>query len=226
MLEKFHIILLSETHFSERIKCPDGFVYIGRSEIIKSKKPRGGVAVFKRNDCSFDIEVVCNSFRDCVICQIKDTNFIFASIYIPPSNSVYYSDIYWENLDFIYNKFKASHLIVIDDMNARIGTVKYNNRLFSHNKNPDEIVNINGSRLIRWVNEKEHFVIVNGLIFNDKLFDTDFTYYRGNVRSQNDLVFSNNIDVIESMKILGKQIYSDHCRFFNHFAFCIIEYSE
>ena len=57
-LKKFDIVLLNETHFNERIKCPEGFVFEGRSEKIHSKSPRGGVAVYRNTQCSLNIGMI------------------------------------------------------------------------------------------------------------------------------------------------------------------------
>ena len=43
LINQYDILILSETHFSQRIKCPDDFTFICRSEQVLSKKPRGGV---------------------------------------------------------------------------------------------------------------------------------------------------------------------------------------
>ena len=45
---------------------------------------------------------------------------------------------------------------------------------------------------------------------NNKIFDTDFTFFRGKLRSQNDTCLSNNIDMIDTFSILDKNVYSDH----------------
>ena len=48
MFEEYDVVVVTETHFSDRIKCPDDFMLIGRSKKIASKKPRGGVAIYKK----------------------------------------------------------------------------------------------------------------------------------------------------------------------------------
>ena len=37
------IVIICETHFGIRTKCPEGFILIGRSNVIKSKKKHGVV---------------------------------------------------------------------------------------------------------------------------------------------------------------------------------------
>ena len=133
--------MLNETHFNERIKCPDGFVYEGRSEKIESKNPRGGVAVFRNRRCSLNIEMICNTLRDCVIFQVKNSNMVIAAQYIPPSNSVYYNEIYMENLKLLHNKYKSKKFLLLGDLNARIGDISYENPTIMHCKNSDTAVN-------------------------------------------------------------------------------------
>ena len=41
-------VIINETHLNIRDKCPDEFIFIGRSKPIESLTPRGCVAVFQR----------------------------------------------------------------------------------------------------------------------------------------------------------------------------------
>ena len=45
----------------------------------------------------------------------------------------------------------------------------------------------------------------------NKFRDSKFTFYRGNLRSQNDLLLSNVPGRVVTFKTLGKTVYSDHC---------------
>ena len=45
IFQSYDIIIISETHFGVRLRCPEDFICIDRSEPIASKQPRGGVAV-------------------------------------------------------------------------------------------------------------------------------------------------------------------------------------
>ena len=53
IVKKYDILIIIESKFGERIVCPNGFIYVGRSKKIESKSPRGGVAVFKNNESFF-----------------------------------------------------------------------------------------------------------------------------------------------------------------------------
>ena len=81
----YDVIIIVETHFGTRLKCPENFVCIGRSDPIPSKRPRGGVAVFKRFTYPYQLEII-SKFRDCIVIQVKNTDLIIAAIYITPSS--------------------------------------------------------------------------------------------------------------------------------------------
>ena len=204
LFEHFDIIILQETHFGKRIKCPEGFLFIARSQTVVSKVPRGGVAVFKNMACHFEIETICSELRDCVILRVKSSNLIIAAPYITPTNSVYYDDIYFSNLELIIRRFNY-HLIVTGDMNARVGTPRYDDLIFKYTKNPDVIVN--STKILDLINRWKDMIILNGLVYNDKVLDSQFTCYRGKLRSQNDLMLSNKLEEIKEFQIMEKYIY-------------------
>ena len=157
-MKTFDIVVLNETHFNERVKCPDGFIFEGRSTKVDSKVPRGGTAIYKNKQSPLCIEIVCNTLRDCVIAEVKNSGIVIVAQYIPPSNSVYYDDIYFENMDLIYKKFSRKRLLVLGDLNARIGDVTYIDQLIKHTKNPDSIINSNGRNLMKWMNQRQDMI--------------------------------------------------------------------
>lgn len=173
-LKSFDILFLNETHFNERIKCPDGFIFEGRSEKVESKFPRGGVAVYRNERCPLRIEILCSTMRDCIIIEVKNTGIVIAGQYIPPSNSVYYSNIYMDNLELMHAKFNKKRFLLLGDMNARVGDVQYENPTITHSKNPDNTVNNSGRKLLKWINQRQDMVMLNGL-WN---FDSNYTFYR------------------------------------------------
>ena len=173
-MKKIDIVLINETHFNERIKCPDGFVFEGRSVKVESKTPRGGVAMFRNKQCSMNIEIICNSMRDCLVFEVKNSNMIVAEQYIPPSNSIYFDGIYMENLKLLYDKFKIKNLLLIGDLNARVGDVSYSDTTIRHCKNPDDVVNSNGRQLLKWMEGREDMFLLNGLRYENKQFDSNY----------------------------------------------------
>ena len=207
MLKDFDLLSVCETHLGIRSKCPDGFTLVGRSKEIKSKSPRGGVAVYRNNTCSINIELFYDGFKDCVICKIMNTDVLLISIYIPPSNSIYYDESYFENLDLIYNTFRSHSIIILGDLNSRCGTPIQSKRTYANN--PDTVINSNGSKLNRWLCGKELYIL-NGYKTDTKQFASNFTFFRGKSRSQNDLILSNAIDMVNSLDILERECYSDH----------------
>ena len=82
-LNSFDIVCICETHFGVRSKALVNFTLISRSKKIESKSPRGGVALYKNNSCSIDVEIIYYGFRDCVVCRIKNTDVILVAMYIP-----------------------------------------------------------------------------------------------------------------------------------------------
>ena len=152
--------------------------------------------------------MIYDGLLDCVVCRIKNTDVILVALYIAPSNSVYFDEKYFTNLELIYSMFHSYQLLLLGDFNCRIGTPQ-NNININYIPNPDATINANGSRLKRWISGKE-ILILNGYNCNSKSFDSNFTFFRGTSRSQNDLVVSNAVGIVDSLSILDKQIYSDH----------------
>ena len=62
ILLKFDLVIINETHFGVRSKCPENFTLIGRSKKVISKLPRGGVAIYRSPSCPLDIELIYDGF--------------------------------------------------------------------------------------------------------------------------------------------------------------------
>ena len=106
--------------------------------MVESKKPRGGVVIYKKKSTQIQIDIICNEFRDCVVVQIRNTNMVLACMYIPPENSKYYDDIYFDNLQMLLNHFNDRYLLIAGDLNSRFGN------LISQSQNPDKTTNKHG----------------------------------------------------------------------------------
>ena len=87
-------------------------------------------------------------------------------------------------------------------MNSRCGTP-------THHTYPDRTVNTYGRKLLLLCQEND-LVFINGLIYGNKLFDTNFRYLRGTSKSQNDWPITNSVDTIDSFYIITKLKFSDH----------------
>ena len=53
--------------------------------------------------------------------------------------------------------------------------------------------------------------VVNGAITGGNVFDSEFTFFSGNRKSQNDWCLTSDLNSITDFRILPKCIYSDHC---------------
>ena len=91
VIQNSDILVITETHFNVRTKCPTNFVLLDRSPPTESKKPRGGVAIYKKIHCALQITTLLK-LPDCIICEIKNTNIILIALYIPPSNSPFFNE--------------------------------------------------------------------------------------------------------------------------------------
>ena len=116
-----------------------------------------------------------------------------------------------KKLQMLMNHFHDRQLLILGDLNSRFGDTKNSKKDFTYHKNPDITINKHGRTLNNILVENPDFVILNGLLNKNISFDSNFTFYRGNVCSQVDAVISNATDNINCMNILKKQIYSDHC---------------
>ena len=140
-------------------------------------------------------------------------------MYVPPNNSIYYSNDYFNNIRIIFDTFgnNSYSLYFVGDLNTRIFN-NYPRKGFIYKANPDTSVNQNGRLLINILEGCSQMVVVNGLIKGNISCDSNFTFYRGNTRSQNDFCITNNTDSIQSFNT-GCPIKNDlslkACHFFN-----------
>ena len=135
--------------------------------------------------------------------------FIAQSIapHITPSNSSYKRAEIFPCIQTIVQSFRHYRIFLIGDLNSRCGNVTIHP--YSYVQNPEPIANPYGENLMRLCNDNG-LVLVNGLKYGQKTFDSCFTFYRGKVKSQNDWCASNYPESIESFSILPKPITSDH----------------
>lgn len=115
----------------------------------------------------------------------------------------------FNNLDLMLNHFKDRHVFIMGDMNSRVGTPIHEQ--FEYNTNPDTIINPNGRTLLKMLERYKRLNIVNGVVYNNRTFETKHTFYRGDVQSQNDICITNCMDDLKEMRILSKMTESDHC---------------
>ena len=120
---------------------------------------------------------------------------------------------YFKNFELLLEYFNNNnkHLIITGDLNSRVGILDEITTRFNYIANPDTNVNLNGKNLLGICSADFNFVMRNGFSNDIKTFDSKFTFYWGNVRSEVDFAISNKVDDINSFIIMDKYIYSDHC---------------
>ena len=205
------IIAISETHFNIRSKCPKGFFMVGRSKIIKSLKPRGGVAIYKNQNSQIKIKSINIDFTDCVVIELVDTSIVIIALYIPPHNTLYYKDEYFSNIRIMLDTLgKTRKIYIVGDLNSRINN-NFPKRGYEYTQNPDSTVNQNGRILINILKEYENLIVVNGFVSENNTYDSNYTFYRKNWMSQNDICITNDINNVSNFIIAPKPLQSDHC---------------
>ena len=86
---------------------------------------------------------------------------------------------------------------MLGDWNSRVGDISYTDPRITHYRNPDDTVNSNGRQILKWIEQNQDMLLMNGLKYEDKHFDSDYSFYRGRLMSQNDIAFSNDIKSIQ-----------------------------
>ena len=184
---------------------------VGRSQPRESKKLRGGVAIYKKSDSTLNLKVICDSLYDMVIVEIEDTSSVIAAVYIPPNNTVYYADIYFENLRLIIDTFiEAKDLYIFGDLNSRLGNA-FPNQGFTYRINPADYCNQNGKYLINILKEYKGIIVINGILYKNRTMDSKYSLIRSSGSSQIDLAICNNVERVHSFEINDKLPHSDHC---------------
>ena len=122
LIKDINILIIVETHFNIRQKCPENFYLVGRSKMIPSEKPRGGIALYKNFNCRLKLHVIEDNLPDCIIVEICESSIILVGLYIPPNNSAFFCDEYFHSLQAtLENYCKYRDVVVIGDLNSRIG---------------------------------------------------------------------------------------------------------
>ena len=211
LITSYDFLVITETHLNILSKCPEDFMLLARSKPIESATPRGGVAVYKNISSEFDVVVISqHDFKDCIIFKITPIEVICIAMYIPPSNTKFFTAEYMENLQLLLSNFKDIPTCLIGDMNARLGQPPQLNEEISYKRNPDQDLNSNGRALLRMLKEEKSFHLLNGLQYGQLDCDSELTYFQGKLSSQNDISLVNYIDMISQFKILDKNSFSDH----------------
>ena len=152
------IIVLTETHFKIRHKSPQKYLLVAKSKTEYKSKARGGVAVYVKDNSSFNVDIVSTDFNDLIVFNIRGSNCTIAAIYLPPIESKYYSSDCFNALDLVCHTFlNSTQFYVLGDFNSRIGTPVSS----QYQPNPDIVVNSHGKSLLDII-QKHNLKLING----------------------------------------------------------------
>ena len=131
------------------------------------------MAIYKSSASTLDLTVLHKQFPDC--CEIKDTDVILIAMYIPPNNSLYYKDEYFEILKLLISHYaKNKTVYILGDLNARVGCLNSSGQ--TYHRNPDSHINTNGRILKGILNQYSNITLLNGLMYKNRKFDTKFSF--------------------------------------------------
>ena len=207
LFSKYDVLVIMETHFKVRHKCPKEFELVGKSVPLCATTGRGGVAVYARKTLKLSFRVYHDICPDAVVVKLCNTNIVIVAPYIVPDNSKFKISDIFSILDFITQNFSRDYVYMMGDLNARCATP--NNSTQQYVRNPDSVINANGRKLLSLCSAR-NLTLVNGLKHRGRRLDTNFTYHRGNLKSQNDWCVTNHIESVKSFEILQKLVVSDH----------------
>ena len=117
LFKSHDLIVIMETHFVKRHKCPENFILIGKSENLNNAR-RGGVAAYMKRSLDMRFHVYDTRCPDAVVFSIKGTRSIFVAPYITPETSRYAIEGIF-SLKLIICNFKSYSIYLIGDLNAR-----------------------------------------------------------------------------------------------------------
>lgn len=211
-IQSYDILFISETHS----KLPDIKNFIIAGHYTSSHSKRGGIAIYVKKDLASHVHNVITN--ECYISlQLRYAPTItFIGVYIPPIDSVYFNeDCFADVISFLIDNINRGHtLFVGGDFNSRPGDLNNINPRngMRYEKNVDVSTNSHGTifgDLCRTTN----LLPINHLRYNDQIFPGQFTFYRGNKKSQIDYVLTNmkGLELIDTMQFVNKDWHiSDH----------------
>ena len=218
------IICFTETHLRREMEFPiiegyeksfhaivDRTHYIGRN--IK------GVSIYVKDsvECT-EIKEVVNERGNLIILKVKNSKWIepsdelfIAVCYKEDRESKFKTEGYFENMKHHIVNHKMKNILLIGDLNGRIGNLNDNEQLnIVPRSSMDEIINSNGKEIIEFCNETS-LIIVNGRLENGSC--TYYTLHRGEVKKStiDYLIASQNMfERIGKCEILPPVSYTDH----------------
>ena len=183
---------MSETHLTKGQKFElNGFkAYHHPFSDAHCRHPCGGVSAFIHNSIEAYIENVETIHANHIVLTMKGNHRIFGS-YIPPSESIYFSEECLWDIPFIFTPKDSDRIILGGgDLNSRIGNLA-NKGPILYRHNPDSEMNSNGKTLKQICN-RYNVRPLNNASYNNNIFDGDFTFNKDERKSQVDICLAND----------------------------------
>ena len=194
LYKNIDVCFLSETHMTVGQKFNvNNFKCVNHpfSDVF-SKKPRGGITCMIKLDIVQYITEINRDTPDHIVVDFHGGHKIFSS-YIPPSDSLYYNDTCFTGIPNAFLHNDDSRVILGGgDFNCRVGDINQKIPILgaSYRPNVDAEVNVHG-KMLRNICRSYNCYVLNNLSINNLQFDGDFTFFRGQRMSQNDLCLTN-----------------------------------
>ena len=168
-----------------------------------SKKPRGGISCIIRVNCKQFISKIDKSVDDVITLTLLGGHRV-SSNYIPPVDSSYFNDTMFRTIANEYEP-ESKDIVVLTggDINSRIGNlIQPPTKCSIYRDNPDKQVNSHGKFVADICNSFKCYPL-NNLTYRGKEFDGKCTFFKGDRKSQNDIVVGNKyaLNMIDSFKI-------------------------
>ena len=221
-IDKADLICFTETHLRKEYEPPNIDGYRAFHTLVNRKNYLGrnikGVSIYcKENMNNTQIEEIVN--QDGILIILKLTNVkwekfetLFLIVcYKEDRESKFKTDDYFERIKGLIIEFKMKNIIMIGDLNGRVGLLNDNEHFGMKQRNSEDfIINSQGRNIINFCNETA-LIIANGRLEEGRC--TFFSLYRGDVKQSmiDYLIISPSlVDNIDLFKIQPPVLYTDH----------------
>lgn len=221
-LKNGDIICFTETHLRDDVDLPKINNYDAYHTTINKSKSIGrnikGVSVYyKETIPNTNIQEVFKEKGNLLIIKIKNVNWIDINeifmnfCYKEDRESKFKTHDYFGNLKQHILNYKMKHIIIIGDLNGRIGALNDNKHLnIIPRKSNDPTINGQGKEIIEFCNETS-LIIANGRLEEGKC--TYFTLHKGEIKKSliDYLIISESLtNKIKNFQIHEPVPYTDH----------------
>ena len=206
-INNFEIIFISETNFTkgQMFEIPGYKVFHNSFSSVSDMFPRWGISCFIKQSIVQHIDQVNTDHDNHIVITFKGGHKLFGS-YIPPSDSIYFSDEYLYGIPNFLSPADTGKIVIGGgDLNSRIGSYSIPPPSSGeYRMNPDSEINSNG-RQLSLILKSFHAYALNNLTNMNKVFDGDFTFHKADRKSQNDIIICNlaGLNSCESFDIIN-----------------------